>query len=527
MHSCLLVDEILKRILGHSDTRALYNVSLVCRAFSEPANDELWAELPGLAPLVMCLPNSLLRASNPSFYALLTIVRPPLPSEWHRFDHHARRVKRITVPDPEELDSNALEILTARHPGPILPRVQYLTWQNWDLAEFAPFFITPTLVYLEFEPAEEAVCAVLKRVQTSAPQLQWLALGTLDHQLQGSDDHAVFTETLLSLNHLVGLDWSHVPLQSKALAHLSRLPLFASLSLFLLNHDKKPWTSSGWGGFPALKSLSLMPDERNDVAIPCAPFLRALSGANLTNLRVKIPPTVRPGEFAELVSAIGHLRRLVSLDIQFDQVDVDPWGAVIIDGRALSPLYAIQGIQSFKMARAPTRLDPQSIRELASAWRNINTLVLTPPSPARCYMHLSDFIAFTRTFHMLTRLTIEVRLVDESDACELSAELFWPPSPLLDLHLCETRIARPAEAQVADYLARIFPFARLHHTLDIASWRMREAAAEYIEAAAVLDNVDRLKQELKKGVLARVSAAMQERTVDTSRSGGRTDFSIV
>ncbi|GJF00138.1 F-box protein [Phanerochaete sordida] len=512
MDSCLLVDEILKRILGHSDTRALYNVSLVCRAFTEPANDELWAELPGLAPLVMCLPNSLLRASNPSFYALLTIVRPPLSSEWHRFDHHARRVKRITVQDPEQVDDKALEKLSASHPGPILPRLRYLTWENWDLAEFAPLFITPTLVYLAFEPAGDVVCAVLKHVQTSAPQLQRLALGSLDHQ--GPDD-TVFTETIVSLNHLVGLDWVPIPLRSEALVHLSRLPRFSSLSLFLLEHDDEHWISPSWGGFPALKSLYLVPDaEVNSIHIPCTPFLRALSGANLTSLHLGGLPTVRPGELSELVSAIGRLRRLVSLDIRFDQPDVAPWDEAVIDGGALSPLYAIPGIESFQMTRIPLQLQPQSIRELTRAWNTIHTLTLTPPSPAHFCVHMKHLEEFTRTSRTLTSLTTQVHPIAESDACELDAELVSPSSPLSYLNLCETRIARPAAARVAEYLAKVCPSARVHHSFAVGVWSLAadEDPAEDVEAAAVLENVDRLKQELDGGGSAGVSAATLKKT---------------
>ncbi|GJF00136.1 F-box protein [Phanerochaete sordida] len=95
MHPCLIIDEILQNILGRVDDKALYSVSLVCRAFLDPANDELWADLPGLSPLIKCLPRELLGASR-DYEKCLTVVRPPLPSELYRFDHYARRVKYLS-----------------------------------------------------------------------------------------------------------------------------------------------------------------------------------------------------------------------------------------------------------------------------------------------------------------------------------------------------------------------------------------------------------------------------------------------
>ncbi|GJF00135.1 hypothetical protein PsYK624_164140 [Phanerochaete sordida] len=416
-------------------------------------------------------------------------------------------------------------MLAISHPGPILPRLQGLTWQNWDLADFAPLFIRHTLLYLEFEPGGDELCSVLKRVQSSAPQLQWLVLSSVEHQLNRSNN-VVFTQTLVSLHHLMGLDFDHVPLLSEALLHLSRLPLFVSLSLLLLEHSEEPWNSSSWGGFPTLESLSLMPDEENGFIVPPAPFLRALSGASLIKLDIKISPTVRPGEFSQLVSAIGHLRRLKFLDIYFDQQDVGEWQGVIIDGAALSPLYAIPCIRIFQMTNAPVRIQPGTIRELGRAWKDVHELTFIPPSPTHCHLHLEDLASFPLNFHTLVDLTIQVHPITEPDTWGRTAKLFLPPSLLSNLHLSKSRISRPAEARVAHYLARLFPFARVHHSFNLRSWGGREIAAEDVEAVAVLENVDRLKQGLKEDVLSRSFAAEKlKRAADISDSSGLTDES--
>ena len=59
MHRCLCITEVL-RVIAYSvnDNDALFNMSLTCRAFLEPALDALWYELSESEPLIELFPKS-------------------------------------------------------------------------------------------------------------------------------------------------------------------------------------------------------------------------------------------------------------------------------------------------------------------------------------------------------------------------------------------------------------------------------------------------------------------------------------
>ncbi|GJF00132.1 F-box protein [Phanerochaete sordida] len=524
MHSCLLIHEILQDIFGYfNEYRDLHSLSLVCRAFLAPANDELWADLPGLSPLIKCLPDHLLGDSEID-EGILTIVQPPRTEDWHRVQLHAFRVKSLRVElddgDHKEYTINqaALEIFVAGLPSnaPLLPRLESLAWHNWSLAKFAPLFINPSLTFLEYYPSSETP-EVLARVAEAAPRLRILRLFDTQYSLPEPVD-AVFNDTLLCLNHLTQLNFDHVPLRADTLVHLSRLPSLLYLSVFLLKHDVTSWTSPSWGGFPRLERLSLIPDRERGRTIPSAPFLRALSGASLTSLDITMPPAIGESELEQLMSAIGHLHRLLFLSINFNDWHVEGWGSLVFDATVLSPLYAIGGMTSLTVINAPITLQPQSVHELAHAWQDIRGFSLH--SSDHCHLRLEDLAVFSQHWHKLD--TLKVQLYPVESGWEHDDKAGRSASSLSYLHLCTSRIARPATAQVAQYLAEIFPYATIEHGFHRQSWELQRMTAEEIEAGAVLDNVKALKKELRRQLRRRASGRGAQRPTAETSSSART-----
>lgn len=65
MHPVLLLDEVLRIILDHIDhdlnhlpaLKTFYRLSIVCRAWKDPALDYLWASLSSVDPLLALLPH--------------------------------------------------------------------------------------------------------------------------------------------------------------------------------------------------------------------------------------------------------------------------------------------------------------------------------------------------------------------------------------------------------------------------------------------------------------------------------------
>lgn len=58
MHRCLQIQEILRIIADHVYWKSdLISMACVCRGFYEPAMDAAWYAMPGMGPLIMCLPS--------------------------------------------------------------------------------------------------------------------------------------------------------------------------------------------------------------------------------------------------------------------------------------------------------------------------------------------------------------------------------------------------------------------------------------------------------------------------------------
>ncbi|TRM62759.1 hypothetical protein BD626DRAFT_54017 [Schizophyllum amplum] len=117
MHVALKTPEILSIIcncLLQNKVAGFSKLALTCRWFLEPALNALWSDLPGLAPLLKCLPDDawketmnrrsktlVRRCSTQAMFKLfLLIVLQSLlrllePRDWERILHHAPRVRSL------------------------------------------------------------------------------------------------------------------------------------------------------------------------------------------------------------------------------------------------------------------------------------------------------------------------------------------------------------------------------------------------------------------------------------------------
>ncbi|EKM53836.1 uncharacterized protein PHACADRAFT_260380 [Phanerochaete carnosa HHB-10118-sp] len=73
MHPLVAIDEIFQVILVNINERiTLRCLALSCRAFYDPAMDELWADLEGLQPLVKCLPSHMVKKAKGTIAAVVS-----------------------------------------------------------------------------------------------------------------------------------------------------------------------------------------------------------------------------------------------------------------------------------------------------------------------------------------------------------------------------------------------------------------------------------------------------------------------
>lgn len=64
MNHCLRIPEIVSEICNALDERSALSMALTCKAFLEPALDQLWRRLTSFEPLAACLPDGLLRGEE-------------------------------------------------------------------------------------------------------------------------------------------------------------------------------------------------------------------------------------------------------------------------------------------------------------------------------------------------------------------------------------------------------------------------------------------------------------------------------
>lgn len=92
MHACLHISEIVQNIAYNADG-GLVSLALTCRAFYEPAMNAVWRDLPGLRPLLLCFPRAVVNVAARH----ISFRRHPVPAERRRFEHHASRVRHLTI----------------------------------------------------------------------------------------------------------------------------------------------------------------------------------------------------------------------------------------------------------------------------------------------------------------------------------------------------------------------------------------------------------------------------------------------
>lgn len=85
-------------------------------------------------------------------------MRPPTRNDWSRFDHHARRVRRLSVLDVRNsepafsTDRTAYNVLPLHDWAPLLSNLRHFVCYDANATEHATLLVQPSLCSLDFEP---------------------------------------------------------------------------------------------------------------------------------------------------------------------------------------------------------------------------------------------------------------------------------------------------------------------------------------------------------------------------------------
>ncbi|KAH7890978.1 hypothetical protein F5I97DRAFT_1782710, partial [Phlebopus sp. FC_14] len=136
MHECLLLEDVLYSVFEQIrlDTvvrgkyRTLLALATTCRAFCEPALDQLYHTLSSIHPIIRCLPQDVWHIRRTPVVPLKSITKPLEQHHWDTIAKYSRRVRWLRFSfSSEELEAY---IALAKPPDSsyLFPNLCILKW---------------------------------------------------------------------------------------------------------------------------------------------------------------------------------------------------------------------------------------------------------------------------------------------------------------------------------------------------------------------------------------------------------------
>lgn len=438
MHQSLLIDEILSHIIqfvaadGQRDLKRLENTSSLarlartCRCFMECALDTLWRTQHSLSPLIMCLPRGTweIHSSN-----ILYLTRPPVESEWARFDVYSRRVKSFSYPKQTKmirLHEDALPLLFAeRSPQSLFPSLSSLDFSilSCSSSNFVLIrdFLSPKLTNLTFtlprKMCPQGVCGVLEDLSRKAPCLQNLTISSFFPETSFTLDISI--HELPDLRRLVVS--SSIRISAQSVLNIASLRYLQELALNLLpDFDADALRDRANNTFPALQRLSLAAYDLPQ----CTSIVSLISSPQLEDISVSYDVQARSSVITSFLSAIGTSVRSISIrhNMQTNTVADTPF---VFHPSTFAPLFAYRNLRTIQVYNLGTlNLDDEFIIAGAKAWSKLEDIRLCslPWSSIIPSISLNALTALTQHCPQLTRvhLSLDARDIPELPIGDLS-----------------------------------------------------------------------------------------------------------
>ncbi|KAG8895356.1 hypothetical protein FRC01_012423, partial [Tulasnella sp. 417] len=316
--SPVLLPEVLSIIFSFCSIKDLTSAARVCKIWSEPALDCIWASMTSMAPLYTVVP-CLRRVMDGKAYYLADALTD---NQYDRFLFYAKRVRSLVLPETETPVPVSLTFIlhqrcTILRSGPLFPRLNKVEWTIDSDVENSVVFLqtlllltSPSLntLILSLKSRPSKVCPPVLYVFASLPGIK---LKHFRLTLTG----ACFAEhPLLALvdeqSDLVELRAPQISFTSQSLRDtLPRLPHLRQLDI----------------------SLRI---QRPDEAAELEGALRCIAefGPLMEVLRLGITPTAKAGSATSIWIPVSSLRPLLAcksltkLEIICNKAYLGPWG---------------------------------------------------------------------------------------------------------------------------------------------------------------------------------------------------------
>ncbi|KAG9023499.1 hypothetical protein FRB95_012998 [Tulasnella sp. JGI-2019a] len=303
-HPALLIDEVLLPIFatllaGHRKG-TLASAAVTCRAWSDPALDQLWS---GLDKEI-----NLKEADGMALYFMRSL-------NWIRFETISRRVRQVQL--GSDVEEQIFLDLYRSNPGslPLLPNIRRLDFSGRH-CDHSLLFIGPNLSGLRLCLTDKSA-GFLAQIPTRSPQISSLAIDVYDWMAWRSMQDISHLFSSLSALQDLRLDITNLRDISVLVHDLGELPTLQHLTFLNYHHSQTQtlrWIPIVSTSFPRLNHFTYS----GRVCSWVPGLLRHLAPlVKLQNLRLR--GSLQRGRFwsnvAELLAAAGDHENLESLQV--------------------------------------------------------------------------------------------------------------------------------------------------------------------------------------------------------------------
>ncbi|OJT12407.1 hypothetical protein TRAPUB_11057 [Trametes pubescens] len=369
------------------DLRAVLALALTCRAFLDPALDQLWRRQLTLFNLAKTLPSNAWevyeddKTKLDKTQRLIKTTRIIVPKDWTRFNYYAAKIKELgydprapfgtteLAPPTQRTEGISLEFFTSmiivRAPYELVPHVRRLRWTAHEsLLGIRPHvytFLNAPLAALALEfpahaepPTQYYADAVFVKWTLQAVAEQCLAVREVDLTWTQFEGYAgALSEFLRAVGPRLHAFVANVQAwKEEDLARLAGLPELRRTRLYL-EGTAFPWLvhADALPPFSSLVDLTLDAPSLDH----CTAFFRALGPCRLEKLSVNTgerPSTSMVQEFCTTLAACctsSALRALSLSDTGGDSAATPARADCFITNETLLPLTSFPGLRAFKL----------------------------------------------------------------------------------------------------------------------------------------------------------------------------------
>ncbi|KAH9945538.1 hypothetical protein B0H21DRAFT_744843 [Amylocystis lapponica] len=417
MHRCFNVTEILRNIFeqafedGKSRCcrKAVWSLSVACRAFRTVGREVLWSELHGLESLIKCMPDDLWETDGNPFAGepvgipdvkepdtLISFARSPAPEDWVQFEYRAHFVKRFSWHQCfMQIDAETFRKISLHRPRTVclFPNLQELCWKEWreDVYDYVNLFIGPKITRLELGQAEvsEDIHSVLRSLGAKCPLLEELNIEKPYFIHRSYHQFAVPSVSICALNRLRVANIPY-PITVHEVVHLATLPALTEAQLMLNSTQDELCTHLSAVTIPLFPAIRILRISFVSLESPTLSIFNFINSTHLETVHLsslEYPSANVVYKHLEVLSQHPCATRMTTLDLSFlwDCIRFSYAGKYpadlpmrILKLDALSPLLTMARLQDLTIASYYLDFDDDALATLAAALPQLHTLKLIP-----------------------------------------------------------------------------------------------------------------------------------------------------